>query len=497
MEAGAALSSTDLDAYREQAEEFISELDEEYYLHYAGHKDTLELEPIYARHADLTKLERAQAIGATVDGNARVRELWRFACEGHLGELTRDHAERIARLEADLKTKVDDEEIPFRMLRPRLANEPDRSRRELLYRTRVELTEEQLNPIYVEATQVTRATVPELGEPTYRELYRRFGFALDELASQCRDVLDATEQLWETSADRLFRARVGLGLDEARGWDVGRVFRATEWDASFPAERMLPALEGTLAELGIDLRAQENVELDVEQRPLKSPRAFCVPIKIPDRVVLVIQPIGGPDDWHALFHEAGHAEHFAHARRELAFEEKRLGDNAVTEGWASLLEHLVDEPAWLERRLDVARPADFARENATGLLYFVRRYAAKLLYELELHANGELDAMRDRYVELIGDALKISPSPADWLADVDAGFYASSYLRSWALEAALRQFLRGEFGNAWFSRREAGSLLRELWEQGQRWTAEALLREVTGGGLELSAVVERVREVLR
>ena len=47
----AARPATDreLDAYREGADRFIAELDEEYYLHYAGHKDTLDLEPIYER----------------------------------------------------------------------------------------------------------------------------------------------------------------------------------------------------------------------------------------------------------------------------------------------------------------------------------------------------------------------------------------------------------------------------------------------------------------
>ena len=123
---------------------------------------------------------------------------------------------------------------------------------------------------------------------------------------------------------------------------------------------MLPALEGTLADLGIDLEAQENVHLDVEQRPLKTPRAFCAPIEIPDKVMLVIQPQGGPDDWRALFHEAGHTEHFAFTSRDLSVEERRLGDNAVTEGWAMLLQHLTDEPAWLTRRLDFPRPDEFA-----------------------------------------------------------------------------------------------------------------------------------------
>ena len=55
---------------------------------------------------------------------------------------------------------------------------------------------------------------------------------------------------------------------------------------------MLPALEATLSDLGIDLRAQENVHLDLEERPRKTPRAFCAPIEVPGRVMLVIQPIG-------------------------------------------------------------------------------------------------------------------------------------------------------------------------------------------------------------
>ena len=40
--------------------------------------------------------------------------------------------------------------------------------------------------------------------------------------------------------------------------DLARVFRATTWDSAFPKEKMLPALEGTLADLGIQLREQEK-----------------------------------------------------------------------------------------------------------------------------------------------------------------------------------------------------------------------------------------------
>ena len=490
-------TTRELDTYRDRADRFIAELDEEYYLHYAGLKETFELEPIYERYSDLTEVERVKAVGLAVNGGSRVRELWRFACDGYLGALTRDHAERIARLEAELEATVDGETIGFRMLRPAISNEPDRARRQRLATVTADLTDAHLNPIYFDAAQTVQRAVPELGAPTYLELHRRFGFRLDELAEQCRAFLDSTETLYEEHADRLFRERVGVSLDEAQRWDVPRLFRAPNWDPQFPADRMLPALEATLTDLGVDLRSQDNVHLDVEQRPRKTPRAFCAPIEIPERIMLVIQPIGGPDDWRSLFHEAGHTEHFAHTSPDLAMEEKRLGDNAVTEGWAMLLQHLTDEPAWLNRRLDFPRADEFAAEGAVGLLYFVRRYSAKLLYELEFHSADDPATMAPRYVEILGDALKIEPSPTDYLSDIDSGFYVNAYLRSWAFEAQLRAFLREEFGNTWFARREAGSLLRELWSEGQRMNADEMLKEVTGASIEMESVADRIRETLR
>src|ERR671936_2227745 len=344
-------SERELDAYRDEADRFIAELDEETSLHFAGLKDAYDLEPIYERHAELTRLDKAQAIGLAVNGGTRVRELWRFACEGYLGALTREHAERAAMLEAELEVPFEGETIPFRMIRPTLANEPDRDRRQRLERVRVEIVEERLNPIHLEAVEIEHRAVREFGAPTYLDLYRKFGFDVDDLADQCRTFLDSTERLYEESADRLFRDRVGIGLAEAKRWDVARVFRATTWDPAFPKDMMLPALEATLSDLGIDLRAQENVHLDLEERPRKTPRAFCAPIEVPEKVMLVIQPIGGPGDWRALFHEAGHTEHFANTSPDLAVEDRRLGDNAVTEGWAMLLQHLTDEPASLLREL--------------------------------------------------------------------------------------------------------------------------------------------------
>ena len=480
--------SHELDAYCDQADRFVATLNEEYYLHLSGQKTLLELAPIYDAHASLTTLEACSDIRE--NGSP---ELWRFACEGYLGNLTRRPEEQRAELETRLEAELDGERIGYRMLRPAIANEPDRDRRERLERARIGLVDE-LNPVLAEAHEQTAEAARELGGGSYRALYEGFGFGLTELGERCERFLADTEDLYVAAFDGLLRTRLGLGIDDVRSPDVPRLLRGSAWDEGFPASGMLPALESTLTDLGIDLQAQRNIQLDIERRPLKTPRAYCFPIEVPGRVVLMIQPIGGLDDWNALFHEAGHTEHFAHTSPRLSFEARRLGDNAVTECWAFLLEHLVSDPVWLNRRLDFGRPDEFAAEGAAVTLYFVRRYSGKLLYELELHADGGQALMPDRYAELLTEATKVEYTPEDSLLDVDAGFYASSYLRAWMLEAQLSRYLREQFGRAWFAERSAGSLLRELWNEGQGMSADRLADEVMGQTIEFDALADALRE---
>ena len=289
------------------------------------------------------------------------------------------------------------------MLRVAMSNEPDRDKRRALEETRVRLLDENLNPVYLDAAQIDREAVQQLGVPNYYELYTRFGFKLDSLADECRELLDETEKLWEREGDRLFRSRLGIGLYEARAWDVVRLFRAPELDQLYPSDRMVPALEATLD------RPRRRPPL-AEQRPprprgraRRSRRARSARrSRCPGKVMLVIQPIGGKDDWEALFHEAGHTEHYAHTNADLTMEAKRLGDMAVTEGWAMLMQHLVDRAGLAEpppRR--APRPHELAYDGAVSLLYFVRRYCAKLLYEIEFFQADDLTPMRGRYAEIL------------------------------------------------------------------------------------------------
>ncbi len=160
----------------------------------------------------------------------------------------------------------------------------------------------------------------------------------------------------------------------------------------------------------------------------------------------------------------------------------------MTEGFAFLFQHLVSTPEWLAAILGVAEARPLIRHSRATRLLMLRRYCAKLLYELELH-GGELDgAARERYSSRLSDAVRVDWPPTTWLSDVDAFFYAARYLRAWAFETHLRRVLRERFGARWFAEPEAGALLRSLWREGQAQAADELLGELTGERLELSAV---------
>jgi hypothetical protein len=489
----------DLGEYRRRAERFLEEIDREYYLHLAGHKPDLAVEEIYVRHESLFARDAIERIGearraAEGQDQVRLRYLHQFALDGHLGGATRELEARLAELEATLEVTVDGRAMPYRTSAVVQANEPDAERRTEIEAARLEVLAERLNPLHREGLERVHAACSALGWPSYLDAYsdlraldlRGLGLRLDRFAQE-------TEEEYPQVVDPELDRTVGLGLGELRRSDLVRFFRAPHLDRLFPGERMVPALRETLAGLGIDLDGQANVVLDTESRPTKSPRAFCSTPRVPEEVYLVLPPVGGREDYAALFHEAGHAEHYGCTDADLAFEFRHLGDNAVTESFAFLLEGLTASPEWLERVLGADDAAQAIEHARAARLVMLRRYSSKIAYEVELHGPwADLEAMPERYSTLLGERVGVSWPSETWLADVDSGFYVACYLRAWALEVEWRSELAERFGEAWFERAETGEWLRSLWAEGQRLDAENLLGETTGRSLDFGRLASEL-----
>jgi hypothetical protein len=477
----------DLDAYRLRAEGFVAELGREYYRHYAGLKERFEIEPVYERHADLFErgaIEQLRQRGP--------RALLDFAVEGHLGQATKAAEAELARREASLELDpVGGPRLGYRESAAAQANEPDRGRREATEAARLEATERHLNPLRGEVLERWHALARDLGWPSYRAMCEEVkGIDLGALHDQTAAFAAASEDAYAAVVEPELRRTVGVGLAELRRSDLPRLYRDRSADDHFPAGRLVASFEATLAGLGVDLRAQDNMHLDVERRPRKSPRAFCAPVRVPAEIYLVVAPIGGRDDFAALLHEGGHAQHFAHVDSGLAFESRHLGDNAITEAFAFLFERLVQEPEWLRRRLGVEGADELAAPGRARSLVLMRRYAAKLAYELELHEGGRPPAqLAGSYARRLSQAVRVDWPAAMSLVDVDPGFYCAAYLRAWALETHLRALLHERHGPAWFEDPAAGDTLRSLWRRGQSEPAEALLARATGAELDFSAML--------
>jgi hypothetical protein len=489
----------DLESYRRSAETFVSALTGEYYRHFAGLKPSYEIEPIYDRHAELFGAAAVEDLRARLHGTGdeedrrRLRMLLDFAVDGYIGQATKSAEAELARREASIVIEVNGEALGFRESAVIQANEPDAGRRRRIEAARLDATEGQLDPLHRELIEHQHAIARELGYGSYRELCTASkGFDLLALHRQTVAFTAATEADYAPVLEPELKRTLGLGLGQLRRADLPRFFRAPELDDRFPQSKLLDSFEATLRGLGIELASETGVVLDVERRANKSPRAFCAPVRVPDEVYLVLSPIGGRDDYAVLFHEGGHTEHYSHVDPALPFEFRHLGDNAITEAFAFLLQHLVENPLWLQRRLGIDDPSDIARYARAYRLVYLRRYTAKLAYELELH--GEADQpwteLASRYSELLGKALRIEWPSQTFLADVDPGFYCACYLRAWALESYLRRHLSDVFGPYWFESSEAGATLRRIWREGQRLTPDELLAQLTGEQLDFGVLVE-------
>ena len=216
---------------------------------------------------------------------------------------------------------------------------------------------------------------------------------------------------------------------------------------------------------------------------------------MPDDIVLVLMPHGGHDDFSTILHEAGHAEHFGNTAKKLPFEYRYLGDNSVTEGWAFVLEYITLDPAWLKAQVGLEDASAFLDFTYAYKLFFLRRYAAKLNYELELHTKG-VDGMDATYASTLGRVLKFRVPSEHYLVDLDDGLYAAQYIRAWIFDAQMRAALREEFGDAWWATRGAGAFLKRQWSTGQKYGVEELLKGVGYAGLDLDPFVEEIESHL-
>jgi len=201
-----------------------------------------------------------------------------------------------------------------------------------------------------------------------------------------------------------------------------------------------------------------------------------------------------------LLHELGHALHFANMDTQLPFEYRWLGDNSITEGYAMLFDHRMQDRGWLARYTQLGK-TDLPRYlRAAGFeeLQFLRRYCAKLIYEVELYGGAvSWSALPDLYVATLTAATGFQYQRADAFVDVDPRFYSARYLRAWQLQSLLAETLVERFNADWWRNPAAGPwIVQELFARGQRELAEEQAQRVAKKSLSFAPLVKAIEGLL-
>jgi oligoendopeptidase F len=485
---------------RQRAEAFQSDLNRTYYEALAGYRDAPGLEQVYASYPDLFERSRVAEVRRAIELAApgseegrRLRYLHEFLASNLEEEAGKEADERYLTAEAAAVVRSNGLEVPFRGLRARLRNTADRDVRRRLADAGLEISR-ALQPHLREALQAAHAAARELGGHDY-VAYRAAisGFDVDFLLAETGRLLEETHAVYADLFAWFARRELGLRSSDVGFWDLPRLLRGDRFDADFPPERLVENAGRMMADMGLDLTAGGNIEFDLEPRPRKSSRAFCSPIRIPAEVKLVILPSGGADDYRAFMHELGHSLHFGCCDAAAPFEYRNLGDNSITECYAIAFDHCLLLPGWLRDVQGLSSPRDFLLLHWFGEIHLLRRYAAKLRYELALHA-AETDAgMADRYAEELGRATGVEAPRERYLEDLDPRFYCVCYLQAWMLSGLLHQALRERFDSDWYRNPRSGPFLRGLFERGQRETPRELAEMLGADGPSFGPLLNWMR----
>jgi hypothetical protein len=489
--------------FEERLQRYLFERSEEGRAVRVGEKEVSEQAAIVARYQDLFSREQLQLLreceeAADDDERERLYRL-RKTCEG--GIATAEFAEEDDEVENRIlaaRIAWKDEELPIRSAQARLAVLDSYRDREELGKLsadkNVEFNEDRVD--LLAKFEALDADLSGIADPIERTEEEK-GISLRELERVLSRASDEVEDAYAKLREKWFARLLGEERDEIpSSYHSGYMRRLSPLQSTYPKDRAVEVCMDTLAQLGFDLAGEQNIRLDLEDRPQKNPRA-CVIASDPPRVVhLITLARGGLHDYQAFLHEAGHALHYAGCDPSLPYTFRRLArDAALTEIYSYLLESISRLPEWHAKYFGLSE--EQARDNASGSELFevllFRRYVAKLQYELGFWSRyNDVGATSEGYADRLTDAVGLRYREDHYIIDMDPGFYVADYLRAWIRSAQLREHLRQEIGDDWWCSAETGDRLRALFFEGTRPSSEEIAARIGFEPLDTRPLVSEI-----
>ncbi len=499
----------------EKIKKFNEEIHRENYQHLIGLKDELNETKIYEKYKDIFTKENIKFLQKLLEESSGIDKrknnyLLSYLISNYVGLKISKISDEAAMYEARATVKIDGKEIPFRGLRKIVAEEPSKEKRDRIYEIERPVKQKLLQ-YSIKLLKEDLKIISQLGYKDYIKMNQSLKEVdYQRLMETLKPFLIDTDYEYTKLVNKLLK-KYNIEPSKATNNDFVYMARSPQFDEFFTKEKLVETLKKTLLGLGFNLDKQKNIELDIEDREKKVPRAFMMHIKIPEEIKLVIKPHGGHDDYNSMLHEAGHCEHYAHVDPKLDYELKHFGDHAVTEIFSFLFDNLMMDEHWL-KNYTTMRPfeiMEFVQFSYLKDMYMFRRYISKLIYELKLFSNDLRKLDRDFnitnekykdfgecYSDILTKATKFRHPMNSYLLDIDGGFYVADYLRAWIGERQLRFMLKQKFGLLWFKDKKSGDFLKSLYQYGNSKNIYELMQEADFEGLDQMYIFQDFREYL-
>ena len=485
-----------LTLFEQDADALLTGLTRARYLEASGRWPGLALTPSYERFPDVWSLDAyEQLLDADVEERIAMG-LQHLVLEQFVGSVGARHEQRRVAAERNAVVEWGGEVLPGRLARQLAGLQEERGPRheldEAIRAAVPSLPRLRLDRLTAERQQIAEAGQYDVPTDDLGFWAHVRGVDIEGVSRLAEWILEATAELY---VDALRDQLTHYHLDEGDTWEVDLewLFRGQEYDRIFPSHLLMPTVTRAFWDLGIRLEDQPNVRLDLDDLPDRVARSFCTPIGVPDEIVAVLAPKGGLADFVGLMETLGQAERYAHADRTQSIVFRRLGDQAVIDGYGLLFSGLLGRPEWLGVRLEAEATRDAIRLRAFERLYRLRRAAASHLFEVELRKAEEPDALEAEYVDRFAEALYVRPFAENFLDVLDDSFGGARQMRAAIFGCQLGQSLEQEIDEEWHRSVRAGRFLIDRWREGQRYTAEEFVRFLGFEGLDPSALVAELR----
>jgi len=488
---------------RDRAERFHAAVLEEMFEGMSGRKPWPELQPLYATQRVLAWEETAPAIerelaGASGESERQLRRLLGWAGEHQVRVDNADLDDEYRMWHSTASVELDEMQVPVRRLGAMIESEADRQARRRLADIRAE-AHAIVVPLQLDRLNRWRTSAEELGYGSHRQAVQRLsGVNLDATLREARRLLSETGELYEAELDRQLSRHVGDVGGEAEAHDIEWLARMDWLDLPCRETSILDTVRSDLAEIGLDLEEGGRVELTVEAFPGPGMKAFCSPIRVPDRVVLFVTPTVTPGACRKLLWEIGETVHWSRTDPSLPFEYRSIGDRSVPEAHGALFADLALNREWVRRARGIeGRPLEeYLRLAAFLDLYHLRRLAARLQFDLEVCESDRPGSLGSRWVELMYEATRVRHDPRGFLTRLGQRFGSARELRARLLAAPLARALEERFDTDWFRNPRSGKFLGQWLAGGLSRDATELSEFLGQPGLVADPVVATIRDRL-